>query len=364
MTNSKLFVTYFKCIRKVFKQVILGVLTALVHVTALGNDVNTGQRTYFDQATFNEIVEQSPTSTAQENEIRIRDFISSAAFSFNEQISKAIMENGRHYVNADLEKRAQFTFFPPSIGKLVDPKFHVDTVINKPFLMALMKIYAEAVRDIAKYAPDFLNVMAYPNRDAAHLVSVVYYYCLQAAAVGIHGHECMKQLDPQLAKDGRIEKNLARAYITAYRISRFQFSKFHANYNPQNGHRPSYMVKVTEDTNELRWNKSAITPQQLKELAIFEIEDFEGTAECNEVRSAMKAVQAILDSQAPCTSAQWLCGHQHTEANRRKVTVPFIENVPFASAYIFNRPSQTMREDNYKFLELRSVCPMNARDVR
>lgn len=355
------------CLRQILTLLVFQTLT----LTA------SAQAPYFDLATFKEIIEgaQIPKDSAESEEDRIalttqrlQDFFTSTSFAFNESISHSIVRNGELLVEIIRDLRLKFQVFHPKAVQITDPKFGVDLIPNSIFMRALMKVQTAALRDITETAQKVLNVMAYADRNESVSAGILYHHCIMAAAVGVNNSNCIKDNQIRLSNDLAVVAKFERAYMISYRISRLAFTKFHDEIRLLEDHSVlqsaiEIQLHIERNPEMMRYSKGAITPEQFQQMTFFKVSQIESIPECLELRAQRKAIKDIFNSQALCTTGTIFgfdtCFRQHTEENRRKVTVPSL-GLEFAS-FFFQSPINEERNSDYKFLRLKSVCPVDPR---
>ena len=334
------------------------------------------QKTYFDLELFKEIIDgaqSSEGSSDQEQRIaqtaqKLSDFFTSTSFAFNEEITSSILKNAELYVEILRDRRTHFQIFHPKAGLITDPKFGVDLVPNINFIRALMRVQSAALRDIAESAQKVINVMAYSDRNTSSDAAIIYHHCIMVAAVGVNHSNCVKDNDIQLSKDKEAIAKFERAYMISYRISRLAFIRFHDVIKllaDTSVVRQSIEVQlhVEKDPGMIRYSSSAVTEEQYKQMTIFKVSQIEALPECQDMKSKHKVIKDIFKSQLGCTTGPLFgfdtCFRQHSEENRRKVSVLTL-GLEFASLF-YQSPIDEDRESDYKFIKLKSVCPVDAR---
>ena len=124
---------------------LLGLLFLGISIEAKAGQQS--QAPFFDLATFKEIIEgaQNPVSISIHDEEliaqtadKIKDFLTSTNFAFNDHISHSILRNGQLFVEAFREIRIKFQIGHRNYSQIVDPKFRLDIVPNINFLKALI----------------------------------------------------------------------------------------------------------------------------------------------------------------------------------------------------------------------------------
>lgn len=383
----------------------------------LNSSLSTNQAPYFDLALFKEIIDgandlsteefmtaepdiyyenagdgervavdvsrySQKSQTGQEERIsltaqRLTDFLMSSNFAFNDQITHSILRNAQLYVEIIRDRRTNLKYLfggNPLATQITDPKFGVDIIPNANFIRALMRVQAAALKDIAETAQKVLNVMAYSDRNTSSDAAIIYHHCIMAAAVGVNNSNCVKDNNIQLSKDKEAIARFERAYMISYRISRLAFPRFHHQIKLIGDHTiiqqgVELTMNLVKNADSLQYTTGGVLESQYKEMTIFKVPEIESWRECDELRAHHKSIKDIFNSQLGCTTGKInlgpfgaidTCFRQHSEENRRKVSVPSL-GLEFASVF-FERPGyrRDVQDDfGFKTLRLNLICPVD-----
>ena len=353
---------------------LLGLLFLGISIEAKAGQQS--QAPFFDLATFKEIIEgaQNPVSISIHDEEliaqtadKIKDFLTSTNFAFNDHISHSILRNGQLFVEAFREIRIKFQIGHRNYSQIVDPKFRLDIVPNINFLKALIRVHAAALKDIGESAQKVLDVMAYADRNESTYAAILYHHCIQAAAVGVNHSNCVKDFNIQLSKDKAAIAKFERAYMITYRISRLVFAKFHEEIkllgDPNIISTPTQLrMTIYSDPRMAQYDKTAVTQEQFSAMTLFNQAEIHAIPECEELKKNADVIHGIFKSQLGCTTGKLFgidtCFRQHSEENRRKVIVPTI-GIEFASIFFLNPERDSSFKSSYstyRTLTLKEAC--------